>query len=493
MPDAKKRLVIIGNGMAGGRFIEEMLAREGGSQYDITVFGEEPCGNYNRILLSSVLAGRHKVDDIFINPVQWYEDHGIRFHRGVRAGWIDRISKSVYAAGGIVEPYDKLVIATGSSPYVPPMAGMYDEEGGLKPGIFTFRTLEDCRRIMAAASPGSRAVVVGGGLLGLEAASGLLAQGMPVHVVHLGRHLMDAQLDSDAGAVLKNAMEGLGVEVSLDQLTTTILGDDRVTGVAFKDGDSLDCDLVVVAAGVVPNVDLAKQAGLQVRCGIVIKEDLGCRNEADVYAIGECSEFQEQICGLFAPLAQQARILADRLTGFNPDSMYLGAKVSTKLKVMGVEVAVMGDKDPRLHDDEVVHYSEPRRGIYKKLIVRGERLAGGILMGDDVATPDVLQAFDRGELVPENRSELLFPSTGELPTKDIGELPDAAQICNCNAVSKGAIFSAFRDGCRTFEEVSAVTKAGTCCGACKSQVRAVLGWAESPAAAGALAVAVSPN
>ena len=331
MPDAKKRLVVIGNGMAGGRFVEEMLAREGfrsaqaaGPEYEITVFGEEPCGNYNRILLSSVLAGHHKIDDIFINPVQWYDDHGVRFHRGVRAGWIDRISKSVYAAGGII-----------------------------------------------------------------------------------------------------------------------------------------------------------------------IKEDLACRNEADVYAIGECAEFQDQLCGLFAPLAQQARILADRLTGSNPDSTYQGFRVSTKLKVMGVDVAVMGDKEPLLHDDEVVHYSEPRRGNYKKLIVRGERLAGAILMGADVATAAVLQAFDRGELVPENRSELLFPATDEPQAKDIGQLPDAAQICNCNAVSKGAIFSAFQDGCRTFEQVSAATKAGTCCGACKSQVRAVLGWAESPASAEALAAAAN--
>ncbi len=490
MADQKKRLVVIGNGMAGARFVEEMLAREGDSKYDITVFGEEPCGNYNRILLSSVLAGRHKVNDIFINPTQWYEDKGVNLYQGVRAGWIDRIAKQVYASGGIVEHYDKLVIATGSTPYIPPMAGMYDEEGGLKPGIFTFRTLDDCQQIMKYAVKGSRAVVIGGGLLGLEAASGLLAQGMEVHVVHMGRHLMDSQLDGEGGAVLKAAMEGLGVHVHLERLTSTVLGDEQVRGVVFKEGDSLDCNLVVLAAGVQPNVDLAKHAGIQVRRGIMVKEDLSCRNEPDIYAIGECAQFLDQLYGLFNPLAQQGRVLADRLSGSNPDASFLGARISTKLKVMGVEVAVMGDKEPRIHDDEVVYYSEPRRGIYKKLIVRNERLAGGILMGDYLATPAILQAFDRGELVPENRSELLFPASGELPTKNIGELPDATQICNCNAVSKGAIFAAFQDGYRTLEEVSRATKAGTCCGACKSQVRAVLGWADSPEASEALALAV---
>ncbi|HZA25765.1 MAG TPA: FAD-dependent oxidoreductase, partial [Dehalococcoidia bacterium] len=372
----KQRLVVIGNGMAGARFVEEVVARGGADHYDIVVFGEECHGNYNRILLSGVLAGSHGPLDIFINPLSWYQDHGIKLYAGTRAGWIDRISRGVYAPGSINEPYDKLVIATGSNPYIPSMTGLNEEDGALKPGVFAFRTLDDCNQMIDYASSCRKVVVIGGGLLGLEAARGLLGRGLEVHVAHLNSYLMDTQLDRESGAMLKGAMENLGVSVYLDKLTTAIQGRSHVTGVTFKGGESLDCDMVVVAAGIRPNVELAKQAGVQVQHGIVVKDDLSCRNDQNIYAIGECAQHRGRLYGLVAPLWEQASVLAQRLTDPDSEASYRGSRVSTKLKVMGVDLAVMGEKEADLETDELVHYSEPKRGVYKKLIIRQSRLVG---------------------------------------------------------------------------------------------------------------------
>jgi nitrite reductase (NADH) large subunit len=373
-----------------------------------------------------------------------------------------------------VQPYDKLVIATGSTPYLPPMTGLYDEEGTFKQGVFTFRTMDDCREIVRYASTAGKAAVIGGGLLGLEAARGLLGRGLEVHIAHLNGHLMDTQLDSQAGEMLRQTLERLGVRIHLGKLTTTVLGNGRVTGLAFKDDSALECDMVVVVAGIRPNTDLAKQAGLQVQHGVVVKDDLSCRNDPSIYAIGECAQHRGRLYGLVAPLWEQARILADRLTQRNPEAAYRGSRTSTKLKVMGVELAVMGDKEPDLESDELVQYSEPSRGVYKKLIIRNGRLAGAILLGDGSAIPGVLQAFDRGDILPENRSELLFSATGEIKAANVADLPAAAQICNCNGVSKGKIVEAVQEGRRTLKAVCEATRAGTGCGACKSQVQAIL-------------------
>ena len=482
----KERLVVIGNGMAGARFLEEMVARGGADLYEIIMFGEEPHGNYNRILLSSVLAGCHQPADTVINGLSWYEANGIKLYSGVKAGWIDRMGQAVYAAGGISEPYDKLVIATGSSPFVPPIDNLYDEDGLLRPGVFTFRTLEDCQAMVEYAVSARKAVVIGGGLLGLEAAKGLLERGLEVHIAHLGDHLMDSQLDSQAGTMLKQTLENLGLEIHLGKLTQSIiptLTEAPVTGVRFKDGEELACDMVVVAAGVRPNIDLARQSGLHVQHGIVIQDDLSCRNDRNVYAIGECAQHRGKLFGLVAPLWEQARILAERLTGENPEASFRGVKLSTKLKVMGVDLAVMGDKDPQTDTDEQVHYSEPARGVYKKLIVRNGRLAGAILLGDGLTSPGVLQSFDRGELLPDNRASLLFPGTGGIPQLDVAELPSSAQICNCNGVTKGRIIRACQEGDDTLAAVCATTRAGTGCGACKPQVQAILKFAARQAVA----------
>ena len=470
----KERLVVIGNGMAGARFIEELVARGGADRFDILVFGEEPHGNYNRILLSGVLAGSHRPEDIYINPLSWYGRNGVKLLSGVKAGWIDRVSKSVYAPGGIAESYDKLVIATGSTPFVPPLAGLYEEEGGFKTGVFVFRTIDDCTEIISYAGAAGKAAVIGGGLLGLEAARGLLERGLEVHVVHINGHLMDAQLDPQAGDMLRNTLEGQGVNIHLDRLTAAVRGNGQVTGLAFKDGGALDCDMVVVAAGIRPNIDLARQSGLHVQHGIVIKDDLSCRNSSDIYAIGECAQHRGRVYGLVAPLWEQARILADRLTGQDPDANYSGSRISTKLKVMGVELAVMGERDPSQDSDELVHYSEPGRGVYKKLIIRDGRLAGAILLGDGPAIPGVLQAFDRGDLLPENRSELLFPSIAASRPLNVADLPASTQICNCNGVSKGKIIEAVQQGQRSLQGVCQATRAGTGCGSCKSGVQAIV-------------------
>ena len=471
----KQKLVVIGNGMAGARLVEEVVSLGGQESYDITVLGEESCGNYNRILLSGVLSGSHDPDDIFINPLDWYEENGIELHAGVRVIGIDRKGKMAYGSGGLLVPYDKLVIATGSSAFVPPMDGLMEEDGSYKPGVFVFRTLDDCTEIINYAGKVQKAAVIGGGLLGLEAARGLMNRGIEVDVVHLMAWLMDMQLDSLSGQLLKQSLEELGVRFHLEKLTTAILGDGEVTGLQFKDGATLDCEMVVVSAGIRPNVDLARMAGLHVRRGILVTDSLACRNDQDIYSIGECAEHRSQVYGLVAPLWEQARVLAERLTGRNADALYTGSRISTKLKVMGVELAVAGDKDPSSDEDEVVTYVEPNRNVYKKVIVRDGKVTGAILLGDGLTVPRILQAFDRGEALPENRSELLFPlSADAMPMLNVEDLPDDAQICNCNGVTKAKIVAAVDNGNRSLKAVCDATRAGTGCGSCKMQVQAVL-------------------
>ncbi|MGH9763192.1 MAG: NAD(P)/FAD-dependent oxidoreductase, partial [Blastocatellia bacterium] len=342
---------------------------------------------------------------IFINPLAWYHDNSIKLHAGVRVNRIDRESKRVYGVSrphqpygedGIVERYDKLVVATGSSALLPPIDGLRTETGAFRDGVFVFRTLEDCDQIVSYGRRVRKAAVIGGGLLGLEAARGLLNQGLEVHVVHLMGHLMEVQLDPHAGSILKGTLEKMGVHVHLEKSTTAILGDSSVTGLAFKDGSTLDCDMVVISAGIKPNVDVARQAGLAVERGIVVGDDMSCPVDPDVFAVGECAQHRGRVYGLVAPLWEQAQVLADRLTDRNPTAAYVGSKVSTKLKVMGVELAVIGEKEPACETDEVITYAEPSRGVYKKLIIGDGKLKGAILLGDGLSAPSLLQAFDRG-------------------------------------------------------------------------------------------------
>lgn len=378
----KQRLVVVGNGMAGARAVEEVLARGGAEMFDIVMFGNEPYGNYNRILLSNILSGQQDASEIFLNPLDWYEENGVALHAGARVAEIDRYAKVVAAENGVRERYDVLLIATGSRPFMPPIAGLHGPDGRLKPGVFGFRTIDDCNSMVAAAGEGKKAAVIGGGLLGLEAARGLLNHGCEVHVVHLAGHLMEQQLDPTGGAILKATMEGMGVKVHLRKATTEVLGGERVAGLKFKDGETLDCELLVVAAGIRPNAEIAMRAGLTVERAIVVDNHMRCVDDMNVYAVGECAQHRGRVYGLVAPLWDQAKVFAEHVTRRNPDAAYHGSKLATKLKVMGVELASMGITEPQEEDDELVQFVEPRRGTYKKLIVRDGRLVGGILMGD---------------------------------------------------------------------------------------------------------------
>ena len=468
----RRKLVVIGNGMVGARLVEDVLAR-GANAFEIAMFGDEPYGNYNRILLSGVLAGTYTPSDVFINPLAWYEEQGVRLHAGVRAERIDREERVVVGAGGVVEEYDELVIATGSSSFLPPIAGLRTEDGALAKGVFAFRTLDDCDAMLAHAATSKRVAVIGGGLLGLEAARGLLERGLEVHVVHLMPHLMEQQLDDSAGALLRGTLEKMGVQVRLATQTASVLGNGGVEGLTFADGTSLDCDMVVVSAGIRPNVSLAKDAGLTVRRGIVVGDDLASVSDSLVHAIGECAEHREQLYGLVAPLWEQAQVLATRLTG-DRTRTYVGSRVSTKLKVMGVELAVMGEAAARDERDEVVTYTEPGRGVYKKLLVREGRLAGAILLGDTAAVPTLLRAFDRGSELPESRADLLFPGGTAERESTPEELPDDAQVCNCNGVTKGTIVAAVQNGHCSLKAVCDATRAGNGCGSCKPVVQSLL-------------------
>ena len=283
----KQRLVIIGNGMAGARLVEEVLARQGSELFEIIMFGDEPYGNYNRILLSGVLAGTHDPQDIFINRLTWYEENKITLHAGKRVSAIDPVARVVRAGDDLEEPYDKLVIATGSSPFVPALENLIDAKGKFKDGAFVFRTIDDCQGMIEYATNARKAVVIGGGLLGLEAARGLLNRGLEVHVAHVTNHPMNVQLDPTAGKILKRSLENMGVNLHLKKRATSALGNGHITGLAFQDGSSLDCDMVIISTGIRPNVELAQQAGLTVEQGIVVNDDLSCKDTPDIYALGK--------------------------------------------------------------------------------------------------------------------------------------------------------------------------------------------------------------
>ena len=474
--DSRKKLVLIGNGMAGARTVEEILARGGGDQFEITIFGDEPYGNYNRILLSNVLNGSQPASDIFINELDWYADNGINLRAGVRADVIARPHKAIHADDGNWYEYDKLIIASGSRPAIPPIAALRKQSGELRPGIFVFRTLDDCEKIAAYAARCRRAAVIGGGLLGLEAARGLVNHGVEVHVIHLLGHLMEQQLDAQAGAILKSTIEKMGIAVHLKKLTKAVLGDNEVTGLAFENGESLECDMVVIATGITPNAEIGSRWGLNVERGIVVDDQMRT-SDPDIYAVGECAQHRGRVYGLVAPLWDQAKVLADHITGANPDSAYEGSKIATKLKVMGVELASMGSIAGDGEHDDVVQFMEPSRGIYKKLVIRDAKLVGGILMGDISKAAYLLQAFDRGSRLPDERLSLLFDIGAPSQQVTFDEMQDDTTICNCNGVKKGVIVSCVAAGKRSLRGVMESTRAGTGCGSCKNLVSDLVEWA----------------
>ncbi len=476
----RESLVVIGNGMAGARAVEEILRRSP-DRFTITMFGDEPHGNYNRIQLSTVLGGFSDPEKILLNPLDWYQRNEIRLHAGVRAERIDRRDRVVFGRGRsghnghvrqieLAEPYHKLIIATGSRPFVPPLAGRE------KAGVFVFRTLDDCWQIADAARRAKRAVVIGGGLLGLEAARGLLSYGVEVTVVEVAPHLMVQQLDSSAGAILQKKMESLGVRVLVAKQAAEIVGDEAVSGVSFKDGTSIDADMVVISCGIRPNAEIAKDAGLAVERAIVVDDQLRSSDE-DVFGVGECVQHRGRVYGLVEPLYEQAKVLADLICETNPAARYEGSRLATSLKVMGVELTSIGEVNVPAGDlpnSQVLVHSDPERGQYRKIVIRDGRLAGAIVMGGSESVGLLMRLFKRNDPVPEQPLELLVghPLGGgedaDTPGGGVASLADDVDICNCHRVTKGHIVDCIRAGATSVDALGTACKSGTGCGSCQT-------------------------
>ncbi len=469
---ARQALVVVGTGMAGARLVEEVLARDP-DRFSIRMFGAEPHGTYNRILLSGVLGGFQDPAQLWLNPLAWYQKNGILVHSGVKAEAIDRQGRVVVGAGGrVAEPYDVLVLATGSRPFVPPM------EGTNQRGVFVFRTLDDCETIAGYAQGCDRAVVLGGGLLGLEAARGLLSHGLEVTVVEVAPHLMVQQLDPPAGALLKRKLEAMGVRVLLETATTHLLGEGTVTGLRFKDGSVLETDMVVISCGIRPNVEEARAAGLAVDRAIVVDDQLRTSDPA-VHALGECAQHGNRVYGLVDPLYEQARVLADVLTGARPDAVYGGSRLATTLKVMGVDLVSMGEVTAAGPDVEVVSHTDPAAGTYQKVVVRDNRLAGAILLGRADPTGKLLRLFRDNQPLEETALDLLIGGANARDAllgggADLRGIPDDTQICNCHEVSKGRIVAEIKDGKCSVGAVGGACQAGTGCGTCQPLLRQLI-------------------
>jgi nitrite reductase (NADH) large subunit len=478
---SSRRLVVVGNGMAGMRTVEELLRHETGPDYHITVFGAEQHVNYNRILLSSVLAGDKCLDEIVIHSRDWYEANGIRLVAGDAVRSIDREARTVTAASGTIVGYDRLLVATGSKPLAPPISGLN------LPGVCAFRDIADVDTMLAAARSHRRAVVIGGGLLGLEAAWGLKKRGMSVALVHLMPTLMERQLDAPAGQLLQRDLDRRGIAFFTNGQTEEILGTDRVTGVRLADGREIPADLVVLAAGIRPNIDLAKTAGLEVNRGIVVSDDMRT-SDPDIFAVGECVEHRGQVFGLVAPLWDQAKVCAARLAG-DDTAAFTSQALSTSLKITGIDVFSAGALTAVDENDDEITLRDDSRGLYKKIVLRDGKLVGAVLYGDVADGPWYLGLMRSGEAISALRERLVFGRAlveaggGKSPGPDVASLPDDAQICGCNGVAKGTILGAIRGKkLMTLAEVRAHTKASASCGQCTALVEGLLAMAAGSAA-----------
>ncbi|MBV8603802.1 MAG: NAD(P)/FAD-dependent oxidoreductase [Pelomonas sp.] len=469
----KSRLVLIGNGMAGVRTLEELLKIAPGL-YDITVFGAEPHPNYNRILLSPVLAGEQTIDEIVLNPLSWYADNGITLHLGKTVTEIDRRRRRVVAADGTVAEYDRLLIATGSNPFMLPVPGRELE------GVIAYRDIADTEAMIDAATRYRHAVIVGGGLLGLEAANGLMLRGMQVSVVHLAGWLMERQLDDQAGALLRQSLEARGLKFLLGAQTEALIPDKdgRVMAVRFKDGREIPADLVVMAAGIRPNTALAESAGLLCERGVKVSDTLQSVTDPRVYAVGECAAHRGVAYGLVAPLFEQAKVCATHLAQFGI-GRYEGSQVSTKLKVTGIDLFSAGDFMGGEDTEEIV-MSDPFGGVYKKLVIRDDRLVGACLYGDTVDGGWYFKLLREGRKIADIRDKLMFGEsnigdTGHQGQSRAAAMADSDEVCGCNGVSKGAICKAIKDkGLFTLEEVRRHTKASASCGSCTGLVEQLI-------------------
>jgi nitrite reductase (NADH) large subunit len=461
-----QKLVVIGAGMASGRMLEQLF--EAGFADQVTLFNGEPRGNYNRLMLSPVLSGEKTYEEIVTHDDDWYAARGVECRFGEHVTKIDRERKVVVSKKGET-PYDALVIATGSAPFIIPVAGKD------LPGVVAYRDLEDTNAMIAASKPGAKAVVIGGGLLGLEAAAGMAARGAEVTVIHLMGHLMERQLDPSAGYLLQKDLERRGIRIHCKGATKAILGKDQVEAVLLEDGTVYDADLVCMAVGIRPEVRLATDTHLEIGRGVVVNDQMRT-SDPSIFALGECVEHEKQLFGLVAPLYDQAKVLAAVLMG--AEASFRPVQTATKLKVTGVDLFSAGDFADAPGREDIV-FRDPGRGVYKRLVLEGDRLIGAVMYGD---TGDGAWFFDKiksGEDVGPIRETLIFGPTfaggaQADPLAAVAALPPEAEICGCNGVCKSRIVTAVEGGAHTLDAVRSATKASASCGTCTGLVEKVM-------------------
>lgn len=462
----KKQLVLVGNGMAGVRAIEEILS-VAKDEFQITIFGAEPHPNYNRILLSKVLQGDTDIKDITLNDWDWYEENNIQLYTNETVIKVDTENKTVITDADRIQPYDELILATGSVPFILPIPGAD------KKGVTAFRDIKDTDTMLAASKQYKKAAVIGGGLLGLEAARGLLNLGMDVSVIHLAPFLMERQLDATAGRLLQNELEKQGMTFLLEKQTEEIVGDDRVEGLRFKDGTSIEADLVVMAVGIRPNTTLGAESGIPVNRGIIVNDYMQTEIP-HIYAVGECAEHRGIAYGLVAPLYEQAKVLAKHICGIETNP-YEGSVLSTQLKVSGVEVFSAGDFDES-EDKKAIKVFDEQDGIYKKIVLRDNKIVGAVLFGDSSEGNRLFSMIQKEADISEtSKISILQPLNQEAGTSITAAMSDDEIICGCNGVSKGAIIQAIQEkGCSSTDEIKACTGASRSCGGCKPLVEEIL-------------------
>jgi len=471
----KSKLVMIGNGMAGVRTIEELL-KVAPDLYDITVFGAEPHPNYNRILLSPVLAGEQTLDEIVLNSFEWYTDNHITLHAGKKVVEVDRVKRIVKASDGTEAEYDRLLICTGSNPFILPIPGKDLQ------GVIAYRDIADTNAMIDAATKYQHAVVIGGGLLGLEAANGLMLRGMTVSVVHVMPTLMERQLDTVAGGLLQKSLEERGLKFLMGAQTQELVGgeDGRVKSVKFKDGTEVPADLVVMAVGIRPNTELAQSMRLHVDRGIVVTDTMQTVTDARIYSVGECAAHRGIAYGLVAPLFEQAKVAANHLAMYGI-GRYTGSLTSTKLKVTGIDLFSAGEFQGGEGTEEIV-MSDPFGGVYKKLVIKNDKLVGACMYGDTVDGSWYFKMLRDGRSIADIRDKLMFGESGS-NIGDVGHqgqnkaaaMADSDEVCGCNGVTKGTICKAIKEkGLFTLDEVKKHTKASASCGSCTGLVEQII-------------------
>ncbi|PAF30527.1 nitrite reductase large subunit NirB [Paenibacillus sp. 7516] len=462
----REKLVVIGNGMAGISTVEQILKLT--SRYDITVFGTEPYPNYNRIMLSYVLEGSKTIDDIVLNDLHWYEDNGITLHTGTTVSRIDADTREVVTSEGTRVPYDKVIIATGSSSFILPVPG-HDKEG-----VVGFRDIADCNMMLEAAKQYKKAAVIGGGLLGLEAAKGLVQLGMDVTVVHLMQDLMERQLDPQASAMLKAELERQGIRFKMGAQTAELIGGERVEGLRFADDTVLDADFVVMAVGIKPNTIVARESGMEVNRGIIVDDYMQTSLEG-VYSVGECTEHRGVCYGLVAPLFEQGMILAKHICGVET-APYEGSVVSTKLKISGVDVFSTGEflDSP---DHTVISHKDDWKRTYKKILLRDNIMVGAVLFGDVTDSAELQKLIkQKTEMTDELYASLMGTGCGgHKKAASVETMAEDEIVCGCNGVTKGTIVDAITNqGLSSVDEIKACTGATRSCGGCKPVVEQIL-------------------